>query len=203
MRFARCASFISVASVGVAAAMLLAAVASQAAELSSDVQASKAALAKYQDPVAAIRDGYFSTLACVQFASGGTLNGMQYPAGGMGVHFLNPALVGTKLDPTHPQVLLYKQAADGTLTLAGAEWFVPYQKGMKPPRLFDHTFYGPMMGHYPVMAKQAVHYDLHVWLWLPNPNGMFTPTNANLKCPNLPYTYTLKTPTMPEMPSAH
>jgi hypothetical protein len=35
------------------------------------------ALAKYADPVVAIRDGYFSTLGCVV-----------YPNGGMGVHFL-------------------------------------------------------------------------------------------------------------------
>jgi hypothetical protein len=167
--------------------------------LSNNLQAARGALEKYQNPFTAVREGYFSTVACVQFSESGTLNGMPYPAGAMGVHFINMSLVGQKLDATHPQVLLYQPAADGTLKLAGAEWFVPYAKGMKPPQLFGHTFYGPMMGHYPLMPSNFVHYDLHVWLWLNNPAGMFTPTNAAMKCPKGPYTFTDKTPIMPGM----
>jgi hypothetical protein len=166
---------------------------------SGALQAARTALEKYQDPFTAVRDGYFSTVACILFGRPGTLNGMPYPAGAMGVHFINMSLVGKKLDPMHPQVLLYQPLADGTLKLAGAEWFVPYVKGMKPPKLFGQTFYGPMMGHYPLMPSQLVHYDLHVWLWLNNPAGTFMPTNANLKCPKGPYTYTDKTPVMPGM----
>ncbi len=45
-------------------------------EVSAELEALRAKLAKYKDPMAAIRDGYFSTLACVQ-----------YPDGAMGVHF--------------------------------------------------------------------------------------------------------------------
>jgi len=165
--------------------------------LSPDLQAAKTALEKYTDPIVAIRDGYYSTVACVQFTKSGTLNGMPYPAGGMGVHLLNMQLVGPTLDAAHPQVLIYEPTADGKLKLAAAEWFMPYKKGMAAPEMFGHKFYGPMMGHYPVMPKELVHYDLHVWLWKDNPSGVFAPTNADLKCPDTGYTITYTQPDMP------
>jgi hypothetical protein len=39
-----------------------------------------------------------------------------------------------------------------------------------------------MDGHEPIMPASLRHYDLHVWLWKDNPKGMFTSTNAALKC---------------------
>jgi hypothetical protein len=165
--------------------------------LSPDLQAAKAGLEKYTDPIVAIRDGYYSTIACVRFTKSGTMNGMPYPAGGMGVHLLNMQLVGPKLDPARPQVLIYEPTANGKLQLAAAEWFMPYKKGMVAPEMFGHKFYGPMMGHYPVMPKELVHYDLHVWLWKNNPSGVFAPTNSDLKCPDTGYTITYTQPDMP------
>jgi len=47
--------------------------------------AARAALDKYQDPVAAVRDGYFSTLGCVDYPrGGGEMGTMAYKPGGMG-----------------------------------------------------------------------------------------------------------------------
>jgi hypothetical protein len=164
---------------------------------SSTIQTTRTALEKYQDPIAAVRDGYFSTVACIDFPSGGTLATMNYPAGGMGVHFLNPRLIGTKLDPAHPQVLIYQPIAD-KLHLVAAEWFVPLAPGgTDRPVMFGHPFYGPMMGHYPVMPAQLTHYDLHVWLWKKNSSGMFSPTNPDVKCPTTGYSYHDATPKMP------
>ncbi|HEY4954062.1 MAG TPA: hypothetical protein VII02_04175, partial [Gemmatimonadaceae bacterium] len=37
------------------------------APVSPDLQAARTALAKYSDPLAAVKDGYFSTLACIDF----------------------------------------------------------------------------------------------------------------------------------------
>lgn len=167
-------------------------------DMSANVKTARQALEKYHDPIAAVRDGYFSTLACIDFPKSGKLAGMDYPAGGMGVHFINPRLIGTKLDYAHPQVLMYEPVAD-KLELVAAEWFVPYGPGVTRPELFGHQFYGPMMGHYPVMPAQFTHYDLHVWLWKDNPAGMFVPTNANVKCPAGGYTYHDDTPMMPMM----
>ncbi|MFN2638085.1 MAG: hypothetical protein ABR585_13765 [Gemmatimonadaceae bacterium] len=162
-----------------------------AAPMSPDLEAAKAALAKYADPFAAIKDGYFSTLACMDFPMGMKDGSVEYPAGAMGVHFLNAANIGPKLDPTKPQVLIYEPVGN-KLVLAGAEWFVPVAAlpaGAPAPTIFGQTLAGPMDGHEPIMPASLRHYDLHVWFWKNNPRGMFTTTNADLKCtPGSPYT---------------
>jgi hypothetical protein len=157
--------------------------------MSADLQAAKAALAKYADPIVAVRDGYFSTVACVDFPEGATDGPMVYPPGAMGVHFLNPANIGPKLEPTKPQILIYEQVGD-KLVLTAAEWFVPVEiAGGVAPSIFGQTLMGPMNGHEPIIPAALKHYDLHVWLWKDNPKGMFTATNAAVKCAaGAPYT---------------
>src|SRR5689334_2008800 len=48
------------------------------------IAAVKAALDKYKDPIAAVRDGYFSTVGCIDFPAGGSEHGsMEYKPGAM------------------------------------------------------------------------------------------------------------------------
>ena len=160
------------------------------AKLSPELMSARDALAKYADPLVAVRDGYFSTVACVDFPHGGKDGPVNYPPGAMGVHFLNTANIGPQLDPAKPQILIYEPVA-GKLKLVAAEWFVPAQiVGDKPaPEIFGQKLVGPMDGHEPIMPAALRHYDLHVWLWKDNPRGMFTSTNAAVKCdPKAPYT---------------
>ncbi len=161
-----------------------------APELTPELAAVKASLAKYTDVTAALRDGYLSTVGCIDYPKGAQEGTVNFPPGAMGVHFLNMGNIGPKVDPAKPQVLIY-EPVNGKFQLAAAEWFVPVQvAGGKAPVLFGQTFAGPMEGHYPVMPKSLRHYDLHVWLWKPNPRGIFSPTNTALKCPaGDPYTY--------------
>ncbi|MEO7501473.1 MAG: hypothetical protein ABIW94_02430 [Gemmatimonadaceae bacterium] len=161
----------------------------QSTTMTPELQAAKAALAKYSDPLVAIRDGYFSTLACIDFPKGAKDGPIEYPPGAMGVHFLNPANIGPVLDPAKPQVLIYEQVGD-KLVLTAAEWFMPVAAaGGKAPAIFGQTLAGPMDGHEPIMPAALRHYDLHVWLWKVNPRGMFTSTNAAVKCtPGATYT---------------
>jgi len=160
------------------------------ADNSAAISAVRAALDKYKDPIAAVRDGYYSTVGCVDFPAGGTERGsMEYKPGAMGIHFINKALVGPKLDSTKPQVLLYEPVGD-KLVLSGAEWFVPTEVSRTPPTILGHQLMGPMEGHAPVMPAGLHHWDLHVWLWKTNPNGMFSPTNSAVKCPTTGYGYT-------------
>jgi len=174
--------------------------ASSGDDASAKIKAARSALEQYQDPIAAVRNGYYSTVACIDFPKGGTMDNMLYPAGGMGVHLINPALIGAKLDPTRPQVLIYEPVAD-KLHLVAAEWFVPLATGIKErPEMFGHLFYGPMEGHYPIMPASLTHYDLHVWLWKDNPAGMFVPTNPDVKCPAGAYTVH---GSMPKMITGH
>ncbi len=82
------------------------------APLSPDLEAARVALAKYSDPFVAVRDGYFSTLACMDFPKGVTDGSIEYPPGAMGVHLL----IGPRLDPAKPQVLIYEPATRGKCT---------------------------------------------------------------------------------------
>jgi hypothetical protein len=147
----------------------------------------RAALEKYQDPIVAIHDGYLSTVGCADFPHDPQPGHEQYPRGAMGIHFLNPSLIGPSIDPLHPQILLYEPVG-GKFQLVGAEWFVPLSTGVKErPQLLGHPFWGPMEGHEPLMPSELKHYDLHVWLFKGNPNGVFAPTNPNVKCTGYPY----------------
>jgi len=160
-----------------------------APKLPANLTATRAALEKYQDPIAAVRDGYFSTVGCVDYPKGGGGMGeMAYKPGGMGVHFLNPALIGPKLDSLKPQVLIYEPV--GTkLRLVAAEWFVPTAVSKDAPSIFGKKLDGPMEGHAPVLPVELHHWDLHVWLWKNNPNGVMDPTNSTVSCPDGPYTF--------------
>jgi hypothetical protein len=138
---------------------------------SPSVDSIRTLLARYKDPMMAIHDGYLSTVACVEF-----------PEGGMGVHFINPQTIGPTVDPSKPQVLIYEPVGD-SLRLAAVEWFVPLATGITTaPVLFGEAFDGPMDGHHPVMPRELRHYDLHVWLFKDNPRGMFIAVNPDVKC---------------------
>lgn len=171
------------------AAAPLAAQANMAAAtaMPAEMERVRAALDRYKNPINAVHDGYFSTLACMAFPSGGMAGETMFPAGAMGVHFLNLGLVGQPLDTLRPQVLIYEPVRD-SLRLVAAEWFVPVAASAERPSLFGHPFDGPMDGHAPIMPPELRHWDLHVWLWKDNPAGLFTPTNPQLRCPNKPYT---------------
>ena len=118
------------------------AAAGQRPELSAEIEAVRSALEKFNDPLVAVANGYFSTVGCVQYGDGG-----------MGVHFLNAALLGPVPDPLAPPILLYEPLDGGELHLVAVEWFVPLATGVKEsPVLFGRTFEGPMAGTYPVAA---------------------------------------------------
>ncbi|MCA1639594.1 MAG: hypothetical protein LC768_14895 [Acidobacteria bacterium] len=57
---------------------------------------------------------------------------------------------------------------------------IPFVASNPTPSLFGRSFNGPMPGHGP---GEPVHYDLHVWAWRNNPNGMFAQFNPKLSCP--------------------
>ena len=158
-----------------------------ASTMPPELQRVHAALEKYRDPVVAIHDGYLSTLACINFPNAPLPGHEQYPKGAMGVHFINAQLVGPVLDPMKPPILLYEPDASGKLRLTGAEWFVPLAIAKERPRIFNQELMGPMEGHEPMMPAAMAHYDLHVWLFKDNPEGMFAPTNPAVKCTGYSY----------------
>jgi hypothetical protein len=128
------------------------------------------ALTKYRDVSAATADGYIPVSPCEALPG----------VGAMGVHYLNPGLASDLAnDLMKPEVLLYAPDADGTLHLTGVEYFQA-DAGQTRPGLVGQSFDGPMPGHNPQMP---VHYDLHVWLYKYNNQGLFTQWNPRVKCP--------------------
>jgi len=134
----------------------------------------RAATARYHSPAQAKRDGYVKDSPCETS-----------PAGGMGFHYVNFSRIGDPaIDPLHPEVLLYAPGPSGRVQLVGVEYLKIDADGSlltdnDRPYLGDVAFNGPMPGH---TAQMPVHYDLHVWLYEENPNGMFAPWNPRVSC---------------------
>ena len=170
--------------------------AAQQAALPAELATVRALLDKYRDPIVAVHDGYLSSVACIEYPKGAVEGSMKYPAGGMGVHFLNFQTVGPTLDPSKPQVLIYEPVGD-SLRLVAAEWFMPAElAGSSRPSVFGKELQGPMEGHAPLMPAGFHHYDLHVWLWKNNPEGVFSPTNPAVRCQAQGYSFAEAPPKM-------
>lgn len=125
------------------------------------------ATARYHNPAAAIAAGYMATNECVEVPG----------TGAMGYHYVNLGLLDATVDLRQPEVLLYAPSPSGP-RLVAVEWVV-IDVDQPHPWLLGVPFDGPMPGHVPGMP---VHYDLHAWIWQPNPNGLFAPFNPRLSC---------------------
>ena len=105
------------------------------------------------------------------------------PEGSMGVHYPNPTLVGDGiLDANRPEVLVY-EPKNGKLELAAVEYLVLYDdwhaNNDGPPVLAGQVFnYVGSPNRYGMPAF----YELHVWAWKDNPNGVFADWNPNVSC---------------------
>jgi len=136
----------------------------------SALAAVRQATARYHDVRAAEAAGYVSTVECVALPDG---------SGGMGIHYVNFGLIDGMLRADEPEILVYEPSGRG-LRLVAVEYFIPAEATSVHPELFGQPFDGPMPGHGP---GQPVHYDLHAWVWKPNPHGMFAEWNPNVSCP--------------------
>lgn len=123
------------------------------------------ATGKFKTTEAAEAAGYQRVTGCVE----------HQPYGAMGYHFQNNALLDARLELEHPEVLVYEKMPDGTFQLNGVEFLVPISawKSTEPPRI---------MGQ-PLMKVDSIGlWFLHVWVWKPDPSGVFAPWNPDVKC---------------------
>jgi len=130
-----------------------------------DIMTIRYATAKFKTTEAAEAAGYKRVTDCVQ----------HQPAGAMGYHFQNNALLDTTLDLEHPEVLVYEKMPDGTFQLNGVEFLVPISawKSSEPPRI---------MGQALTKADPIGFWFLHVWTWKPSRSGLFAAWNPDVKC---------------------
>jgi hypothetical protein len=131
------------------------------------------ATAQFKDVQAAEAAGYGLFHGCV--------SGPQ--EGAMGIHFGNGDLVGDgKVDEQHPEALLY-EPKNGKLRLVGVEYIVLAEDWSKnhnaPPVLMGQLFnYVGFPNRYGLPAF----YELHVWAWQSNANGLFVDWNPRVSC---------------------
>lgn len=149
--------------------------------LERDLAIVRAATARYQDVSVALQDGFIADPICVSAG----------PRGAMGIHYLNPGRMDDLLVAEEPEILLYVRE-NGVPRLVGIEYWKPVLQGGAPyfgsappsqpgpnPVMFGRAFEGPMPGHSPTMPW---HFDLHVWLFRDNPDGVFSQFNRAVSC---------------------
>ena len=150
-------------------------------QVAGQLAAARAATAKYATNLAKAKsDGYMIITKMMP---------------NMGIHYLNPHIAGFNI--TKPQILVYEHTTSG-FQLGALEWV--FTKMPTSPPLPNATFGSfPAACHYAdgtfipdqnssTCAKKAPsgakftfwHPDLitmHVWVWYPNPAGLFSGTN--------------------------
>ena len=97
------------------------------------------------------------------------------PQGGMGFHHAKGALMDDRLKVDEPEILVYERLPGGEYRLNGVEYIVPIPAWTKdePPKI---------MGQPLKKAPRLGIWYLHVWVWEPNPSGLFADWNPNVKC---------------------
>lgn len=175
--------------VAAALASVVLAPASAQARPSDDLQATRVATTHFHSVDEAIAAEYGELpdaqhIACIDD-----------PAGGMGIHYVNFALVGDPaLTPTSPEVLVYQPMPDGHLKLVALEYVIlesawrdeGHTDPNDVPSLFGQEFErlpGPGEAEPQNRYGLDAFYELHLWLWKGNPAGMFDDWNPNVTCP--------------------
>jgi hypothetical protein len=164
--------------IGLAGLLLVAATSVALASTSSAKPATlpeavRQATDQFKDVAKAEKAGYALLHGCV--------SGPQ--EGAMGIHFANSRLVGDgALDAHHPEALLY-EPKDGKLQLVGVEYVVIADawnaKHKAPPVLMGQLF--NYVGA-PNRFGLPAFYELHVWAWKSNSDGVFADWNPRVSC---------------------
>jgi hypothetical protein len=163
-----------------AAAALLLATGAPASASVSDATAARAGTGAFHNIASAQAAGYglltdAAGIACIDKPG----------EGGMGIHYVNGRLVGDgAVNAATPELMVYAPQRDGRLRLVAVEYVV-FQAAWdaaheSPPELYGREFElvgaGNRYGLDPF-------YELHAWLWKPNPSGMFNDWNPRVTCP--------------------
>lgn len=164
----------------------------------------RAATERFRDVEVALAEGYIRDPSgmCVD----ALMEGRPAHEGAMGVHYIRPDLLGitgppnplvsgtgTYTDFSTPAILIYEPQAGGSLELVAIENLV-FVKSWLAKNAEVPTFHGV---HYNLMADDPTtpvdeahhfepHFDLHMWLYRENPNGLFAQYNPTVSCEHAP-----------------
>jgi hypothetical protein len=141
---------------------------------SLELAGARKATAAFHDRSAAEAAGYGSFYVCTDEAG----------QGAMGQHFVNGSLVGDAIvDPLRPEVLVFEPRRNGGYKLVAVEYVVFKEAwdaaNADPPRLFGQTL--STVGA-PNRYGLPPFYEIHAWIWRPNPLGTFNDWNPLVTC---------------------
>ena len=108
----------------------------------------------------------------------------EHASSAVGVHYVNPTLLGNlTLDPSQPQALIY-EPSNGKMTLVGVEFILDSASWLAannntPPVLDGQVF--NFVGA-PNRFNIPSFFELHVWAWRDNPQGAFVDWNNHVTC---------------------
>jgi hypothetical protein len=194
-------SFALVAPAAVSAQDIAAAAPTPLALTAPTLEAVVAATERLKDVNVALAEGYIRDP--MNICETAEMLGRPAELGVMGVHYFRPDLLGiTGVEPrvngtgTHtdflsPAVLIYEPQTDGSLELVAVEnlTFIDAWEAAgntaRPTFLgveFDQMADDPATPDIDEGHMFEPHYDLHVWLYRDNPNGMFTQFNPAASC---------------------
>ncbi len=138
------------------------------------VAAARQATEKYHQLAAAERDGFGPFYVCTDEAGAGAM-GQHYVNGDRGAH--------PSLDEANPEVLVYAPLRGGGYRLVGVEYVVIAADWdalhASPPQLFGRTLKRVPAGNRYGLPD---FYEIHAWIWRPNPRGMFDDWNSKVSC---------------------
>jgi hypothetical protein len=161
--------------------LLLAVSASVVFAATSDLATVRQATAKYHRLKVAEADGFVPLFDCI-------VDPAQPSKGAMGVHYIKPDRFDSELDLREPEVLVYEPLANGGMRLVATEYIIPAAAwppvGAPPPVFLGQALkYKTTMGKYGKDDGIEPYYELHIWAWKHNPNGMFADWNPRVTCP--------------------
>ena len=125
-----------------------------------ELQQARAATARYRNIENAKKDGYADINVVME---------------NMGHHFMKASNLDDQFDMRNPEILVYNKMSDGTMELVAVEYAIPIDLS---PNAAPEGFTGSS----DVWSKNTGFglWLLHAWVWYPNPDGVFNPTNKNV-----------------------
>ena len=166
----------------------------------AELEAIRTATARFQDLDVALKEGYIRDPMNHCFTA--PMEGFPKQLGSMGVDYFRPDLLGitvpappvngtgTHTDFARPGVLIYEPQADGRMALVAIENLVFadawHAANQAPPTFRGNEYYRMIDNSATSDVNEAhmfmPHYELHMWLYRPNPNGLFAQFNTNVTC---------------------
>lgn len=146
-----------------------------AAGRADELAAVRAATARFHSLAAANDAGYGLFYRCTDEAG----------LGAMGQHYVNGGLVGDALlDPTAPEAIMFEPLPGGGQRLVGVEWVVFQSVWEDAGNAAVPSLFGRPLTLVPEPNRYGIpaFYQLHAWIWKPNPGGTFEDWNPRVSC---------------------